>query len=98
MDTVQKHIYSDYHSPSSEPYRVYLNANFAYVNDKYILFLQHVINRFGVLFNILFDFRLEQVSYWAYMNEIKSPVQPLMYVPYTGLHRNPLSGEKDKTL
>jgi hypothetical protein len=24
MDTVQKHIYSNYHSPSSEPYRVYL--------------------------------------------------------------------------
>jgi hypothetical protein len=24
MDTVQKHIYSDYHSPSSEPYRVFL--------------------------------------------------------------------------
>jgi hypothetical protein len=23
MDTVQKHIYSNYHSPSSEPYRVY---------------------------------------------------------------------------
>jgi hypothetical protein len=24
MDTVQKHIYSNYHSPLSEPYRVYL--------------------------------------------------------------------------
>jgi hypothetical protein len=24
MDTVQKHIYSNYHSPSSEPYRVYI--------------------------------------------------------------------------
>jgi hypothetical protein len=24
MDTVQKHIYSNYHTPSSEPYRVYL--------------------------------------------------------------------------
>jgi hypothetical protein len=28
MDTVQKHISSNYHSPSSEPYRVYLNNQY----------------------------------------------------------------------
>jgi hypothetical protein len=27
MDTVQKHIYSNYHSPSSEPYRVYIKIS-----------------------------------------------------------------------
>jgi hypothetical protein len=44
MDTVQKHNYSNYHSPSSEPYRVYYYYYYYYYSYYYNYYYYYELN------------------------------------------------------